>query len=463
MSSILKHSKPKRVFLGMILLTTVPLWPQTTAEGSVGDAGHTRSAEDRMLTPPPVSGSAYPVSLGSDERANLLRYGVALSSGYSDNVLLSATGHPVSDINYSVWPTIGLDKTTTRLHWDSTYAPGFTFYQHTSARNESDHNAVFNFQYRVSPHVTFSAHDTFSKSSSVFNQLNLAAGSVFGGAQEPNGSVIAPIANRLGNFGNVGITYQYGADDMIGAGGMFNDLHFPDKTQVTGLWDSSSRVGSAFYTHRVSHQTYVGAIYQYGRLMSYPDGVDAETKTQSVFLFYTVYPNRRLSLSFFGGPQLADTVQAAVPSLGLLALSERSWSPAGGGSLDCESHFISAALSYAHTVSEGGGLIGAVRLDKADTALRLQFTRVLSASISGFYGNNKVIGYSEAATNGHTISGTAALQRQIGEHVSVQLGYTRLYQNYNIPVIAGDPYTNREFVSFSYTFARALGRWLYGR
>ena len=448
---------PKLIFLGMILLANVPVWPQATNAGA-DDANHATNAGDRMLTPPPVSGQAYPVALDSEEQQNLLHYGLTFSGGYSDNVLGAGSGSPVSDLNYSFWPTLGLDKTTPRLHWDLTYAPGFTFYQRTSARNEAGQNALLSFQYRLSPHVTFSAQDTFQKSSSVFDQPNWAAGAVFSGAQGPNASVIAPVANRLGNFGTVGITYQYGADDMIGARGTFSNLYYPDKTQVTGLWDSSSQVVSAFYTHRLSLQHYVGATYQYGRLRSYPDGVDAETTTQSVFLFYTVYPNPRFSMSFFAGPQLADTVQPAVPSLGLLAFSGRNWSPASGASLDWEGHFVSAALSYSHTVSEGGGLIGAVRLDSASTVVRLKFTGVLSGSISGFYGNNKGIGYAAGTSNGHTISATAALQRQVGERFSVQLGYTRLFQNYNIPVIAGTPYTNREFVSFSYTFARPLGR-----
>ena len=35
------------------------------------------------------------------------------------------------------------------------------------------------------------------------------------------------------------------------------------------------------------------------------------------------------------------------------------------------------------------------------------------------------------ATNGHTISGTASLQQQFGQHINVQLGYTRLHQDYS--------------------------------
>jgi len=63
-----------------------------------------------------------------------------------------------------------------------------------------------------------------------------------------------------------------------------------------------------------------------------------------------------------------------------------------------------------------------------------------------------------ASTDGHSISGTASLQRLFGEHLNVQLGYTRLHQSYNVAAISTTPDTNREFVSLSYQFARPLGR-----
>jgi len=440
----------KLIVIGVVLLAAVAVWAQADDPGA--------NAEDRMLTPPPVSGQAYPISLGSQERANSLRYGVMFSSAYSDNALRSANGYPVSDISYSIWPTIGLDESTSRLHWGLTYVPGFTFYQHTSSGNQADQNATLSFQYRLSPHVTFSAGDSLQKSSNVFNQPNPASESVFGGAQGPNDSVIAPIANQLRNFGNIGITYQYSADDMIGAGGVFGNLYYPDKAQVAGLWDSSSQGGSAFYTHRLSRQHYVGAMYQYQRLVSYPSGASAETLANSVFLFYTLYPTAQFSISFFGGPQHSDTVQPALVSLGTLAFSMRSWTPAGGASMDWEGHFVGAALNYSHAVSGSGGLIGAVQLDNSSATLRLRFTPNLTASISGSYANNNVLGAAAGVTNGHTDSGTVALNRSIGEHFGLQLGYMRLHQTYNIASIAGAPNTNREFVSFSYTFTRPLGR-----
>ncbi len=203
--------------------------------------GEENLVSEPMPTPPPVSGQSYRVVPTTQERSNYLRGGVTFSTAYSDNVI-GATGPsaaPVSDVSYSVWPTIALDESTTRLHWTLHYAPGFTFYQRNSALNEADQNASIDFQYRLSPHVTFSANDSFQKSSNVFNQPNLAsAGAVSGGAQASDLSVVAPIADQLHNSGNVGITYQFAANEMIGASGSFTNLHYPNQAEVPGLFDS---------------------------------------------------------------------------------------------------------------------------------------------------------------------------------------------------------------------------------
>jgi hypothetical protein len=410
--------------------------------------------DDRMLAPPPVSGANYPVSFTSEERSNYLRGGVTFNTAYSDNVLGATNPTPVSDVSYSVWPTIALDATTPRLHTVLTYAPGFTFYQRTSERNEADQNAAIDFEYRLSPHVTFSAHDGFQKSSNVFNQPDLGLGVVSGGTQEPNLSVIAPLADRLSNNGNVGIAYQFAANQMMGASGTFTNLHYPDEAQVPGLFDSSAQGGTAFYSLRLAKKHYVGVSYQYQRLVTYLTGSENETQTHAVVFFYTVNPSSRSSISLFGGPQRSDTVQPS-PYLPL-----RTWTPAAGASLNWQSRLTSFAVSYAHTIAGGGGLIGAVQSDSATASLRQQITKMLAGSVSGFYAQNDILGAAAlGASNGHSVAGTASLQQQFGPHLSLQLGYTRLHQDYStVAALASNPDTNREFVSITYQFARPLGR-----
>jgi hypothetical protein len=455
------------IFVGLVLFTAVPVWSQVNdapvqpVPAMVGMDNTTNQFDDRMQPPPAVSGQTYPVSLTSQERSNYLRGGVAFTSAYSDNVLAGLTGSPVSDVSYSIAPMIALDETTPRLHLLTTYAPGFTFYQRTSARNQADQNASMEFEYRLSPHVTFSAIDDFQKSSNVFNQPDLAsAGGVSGGTQGGNFSVVAPIADRLSNSGNVGITFQYALNSMIGASGTFTNLHYPDPSQVPGLSDASSQSGLAFYSLRVAKMNYLGVSYEYQRLLSYPTLGKSETQTHAVLFFYTLYPASRFSITFFGGPQHSDTIQPPQPPLNLQLPTARSWTPAAGASFAWQGRLNTLAVSYSHIISGGGGLIGAVQMDSAAASLRQQITKTLGASISGGYTQNDLLGAATlGASNGHSISGTALLQQQFGQHLNVQLGYTRLHQDYSgVTVLASTPNTNREFVSLSYQFSRPLGR-----
>jgi len=452
------------------LLASVPGWSQENPPSVpvpavsgplISVSPNDDNDSDRMLTPPPVSGQAYPVNFASEERSNYLRGGFAFTTAYTDNAVGSVAGSPVSDVSYSVAPFIALDETTPRMHLVSTYAPGFTFYQRESSLNEADQNASINFQYRLSPHVTFSARDGFQKSSNVFNQLDLAsAGTVAGGTQEGNFSVIAPIADRLSNSGNVGIAYQFAANSMVGASGTFTNLHYPNQAEVPGLFDSSTQAGSGFYSLRVSKMHYVGVAYQYQRLVSDPTGGQSETQTHTVLFFYTLYAKSRFSISLFGGPQYADAGPQFSDTTTPPSPASRSWNPAAGGSLSWQGPVSSFAFSYAHLISGGGGLIGAVRMDSASASFRQQLLRTLSASLAGGYAQNDLLVAAPLLNdNGHTVSGTASLQQQFGQHLNLQLGYTRLHQDYSaVAVLAATPNTNREFVSISYQFSRPVGK-----
>jgi len=412
-------------------------------------------AANQMFTPPPVSGQAYPIVLSSQERSNFIRGGLAFTGAYTDNALGSLGAKPVSDVSYSIAPMISLDETTPREHLGLSYTPGYTLYRRLTAFDGADQNVSVQFAYRLSPHVALSLRDGFQKSSSVFNQPNLISlGEVNGGAGEPNFSVIAPTANVLTNAGSTGLTYQFAQNQMIGASGTFGNLHYPDPSEVPGLYDSASQSGLAFYAVRLSQQQYLGASYQYQRLVAYAGAGQTETQTHAAFVFYSAYPARGFSISFFGGPQHSDSL--LVPS----QPHSREWNPAGGASLAWQGLRNAFALSYVHTVSSSAGLTGAVELDGANGSITQQITRRLSGAIGAGYAQNSVLtGLLTQQNNGHSIAGTASLGQQFGDHLHVQLGYSRLRQNYSgVTVLAATPNTNREFVSVSYQFARALGR-----
>jgi len=95
-----------------------------------------------------------------------------------------------------------------------------------------------------------------------------------------------------------------------------------------------------------------------------------------------------------------------------------------------------------------------VELDSANASLRWQIARHFSTSLAAAYANNGVLAIS--SLGGHSVSGSAALQREVGEHMNLQAGYTRLHQDYSF--LSANPDTNREWVAISYQFARPLGR-----
>lgn len=445
---------PFKLCVLITLLAVSPLWAQLATSGAEVAATGPSTGGNPMLTPAPISGEGYAMGFASETRANYLRGGLVFGGAYDDGVIASSNGQPVSDASYSLWPTISVDQTRSPFHWALSYSPGFTFYQKTNSRNEADQNFALDSKFRLSPHVTLSLRDSFQKASNVLNQPSSSLSQPVSGAVfAPNDSVIAPVANMLRNTANATLTYQFAANRMIGASGTFSNLHYPNQAQVPGLYDSSSRGGSAFYNYRLSKMHYVGATYQYQVFMAYPTVGQSETQAHSILVFYTLYIKPTFSISVFGGPQHSDTTQFGVPA-------SRSWSPAAGASMGWQGRVTSFAASYSRTISDGGGLAGAVYANNANGALRRQLTRNWSASMGGSYASNIVLASSPMFNvSGHTISGNASVQRQFGEHLNLQLQYMRLHQSYSdIAALASAPNRNREAITISYQFARPLGR-----
>ena len=442
-----------RACLGLLLLVSIGAWPQADTTSTEADTNPVDAAP--LRTPPPVSGAAYSTAFASETQSNNLRAGLTVSTAYSNNV--QGGTKPVGDVSYSIWPTIALDATTTRLRWDLSYAPGFTFYQNTSSLNQGNQNLAADFQYRLSPHVAISLRDSFQKTSNPFNQPNpVFAIPVSGSAPPPGVAVIVPAADQLHNAANAELTYQFSADGMVGLSGTFTNLYYPNPAEVSGLFNSSSTGGSVFCSRRLLAKYYVGASYQYQNVSAYQAGAHAstQTQTQTIFVFFTFSPKPDLSLSVSGGPQHSDTTQAPLPA-------SQSWSPMLTASFNWRGQRTSLAASYSRIVTGGGGLVGAYHSNIANVSGAWQFSRTWSVGLSAGYSaySNLSPLLLVASPGGHTLSGSLAFSHPLGEHLSLQLGYTRVQQSYGgVTAMSAVPDTNREFFSISYQFARPLKR-----
>ena len=422
------------------------------AQPAVGAAPEMIGAEDRMITPAPVSGGGYSLAFAPESaRENYLRGGFSFSTAYDDNILASSSGRGISDTSYSVWPWITLNQSRSRVRWDLSYTPGFTFYQKTTSRNQSDHNLGADLEYRLSPHVTLTLRNSFVKTSNMFSEFSQSKGQSSGvGAATPVPTLIPPVVGQINNTSNAELTYQFGPNRMIGASGTFSELRFSDTGQSAGLYESSGRQGQAFYAPRLSGTPYLGATYQFQQFLTYPG--NAETQSHSVLAFYSVFLKPNLVLSAFVGPQRSETT-------GALVVPSQTWSPATGFGLGWQGNRTSVALRGARRISEGGGLSSAVRSNSLDAAVRRQFTRKYTGTVSLIYSDNKILEPAVLRNGGHALEGSATLERSFGEHLDFGLGYARLHQSYaNVPAVSINPDRNRVWLSLSYRFQTAMGR-----
>ncbi len=440
-----------RVCLILVLLTATPVWSQATPDD-----------ETRMLVPPPVSTESYPTTVGDEGRSNYLATGLILNTAYNDNVIPGGTTTPLSDTSYSIWPTITLNLKTPRQQRTLTYSPGFTFYQHTSALNAADQSVSLNFQYRLTQHITISLNESFQKISNVFNQPNPLSGeSISGSAQSSSAAVVAPYADQQSNTTNAELSYQFSANRMIGFSGIANQTKYPNPAEATGLYNSNSLGGSAFYTQRVSRTQYVGLTYQFLRSSgtpvdpkANPANTQTEVQTHTLLPFYTIYLTPALSLSVAIGPQYVAAAQVLQPSF-------HSWTPSASASIGWQRSNTNFVVSYSRTVAGNTGLPGAFTSSSANASLRWQMARTWIAESTGSYANSKNFTpfSSPYAPGGHALSGAVSLEYSMNDHFKAQLGYVRLNQSYSgIAVLSVAPDSNREFISVSYQFTRPLGR-----
>ena len=198
---------------------------------------------------------------------------------------------------------------------------------------------------------------------------------------------------------------------------------------------------------------YIGASYQYQMFLAYPTLGQSETQAHSIFLFYTLYLRSNLSFSFFGGPQYSDTQQFGCSGVEGMVSRRRSEHELAGKTHQFCSQLLAKDQRWWWSKRSGS-------IEECGRSLRRQLTRTLNASVGASYTSNDNIGALQLLNStGHTLSGNASVQRQIGQHFNLQVQYLRMHQSYSgIQAISSNPDRNRVSATIAYQFSRPLGR-----
>jgi hypothetical protein len=420
-------------------------------------------SDQRMNIPMPLSADGPSLGFTSElQRSNFLNGGISIGSTFDDNVLNSSSNR-LSNFAYSATPYIALNQTRARLNWTLNYMAGFTMNQRYSSLNQSSQDIGFSGAYRLAPHADLRVTDTFLRTSGFFDQVNQnPAIPTSGILDRPNQSLILPLSKQTANTSTAELDYQFSGNSMVGASGTFYFSHFRDTPVAFTLVDTQSVGAQAFYNYRLSTRNMIGLTYRFQRLSFSPIANSALVHTLLYVYTLTLKPN--VSLSLFAGPQYTDT-QAEIfpnPALGIAGnevLAQRNWSGSGGGSFNWNGQRASVVAEFIREVTDGGGLLGVVRGNIADAGIRRQVSHSWGASLGiGYATNQSLITLANLQSHLRTATASIALDRSIGGHVGLRLGYARNYQQeYSGPAF-GNINHNRAWASIGYNFSRPLGR-----
>lgn len=439
----------------LCLISLLLLAPLAVAQVNAPPASPESGTE--MKLPPPVSRLGFPTRVGSLEMSNYFRAGLVFSGGYAHNLYPGTGGATVDDATFSLQPTFSLDHTSARNHTLLRYTPTFDYYDPDNTLNTINQAGEVALQYRLAPYATLLIGDRVTKTSNTWSQP-LSSGTVTGGLPPTTPGFIAPFAPQVSNNAYAQLTWQFALNSMVGFGGDTTLLDFTNPSKAQGLFNSNSRSGSAFYSHRIRARQYFGGLYQYSLIEATPVTSSGPSQTNleaNNFLgFYTIYPQSTLSISFGGGSQHYDISQSQ-------AVSARSWEPIAVASIGWQVLGANFALSYNHVVTEGQGVVGAYTSDAGNLSTQLRVSPNWLAGFGGSYAQIDPVtsGLAGSMPGGHTLSFNGSLARQLGANLSLSFQYQYLHQTYSgIPSIAVNPTSSRGTVSISYHFARPLGR-----
>jgi hypothetical protein len=414
------------------------------------------------LTPPlPVSGLQMPLAFSSENpRSNYVSASLRFALGYDDNILATPNNR-LSDISYVVMPNLTIGQTRERWQWKFGYGPGLTINQKLSEQNQAAHNLDWLFAYQLSPHVTAQINEHFEKTNSTFSGLlGSAANAGPGPLQQPNSSVITPLADRTGNTTGLDLRYQFSASSLVGASGSFYFANYNSPAGTTnlsaGLVDTRAWGGDAFYARRFSSRHWVGLTYNFQRLLFDPGN---RTDVSRTLLFYSFTTGPRLSFSFWAGPEQTSGVIPIGATLANSAASREQWNAAGGADVTLQGRFTSFRVGYSRQTSDGGGLAQAVRLQQVSGEVKRRLTQRWTTSVSIGYGKNRPLATSGSQPPYNGLLGNASVDCQLTGNLGFGLRYGRDQLTYEYPssssVVSN---RNRAWFSISYSFVRPLGR-----
>lgn len=251
---------------------------------------------------------------------------------------------------------------------------------------------------------------------------------------QPVPTVFFPNAVIEQNQATVDVSYRMSAHDSINFEGAESLQNFI--RGASGLWNSYTWSGGSFYQHNFSHQLAAGGGYTFSALDFGHGQSRAGVQMFEGFVMYKFNPG--LSVSGWVGPELTATKDlitlTCIPPFGCLIeeLHRKQWDVAEGGTVSYMHNGNSVRLQFSHSVTDGGGVLGAIGLYTATIAYARPLNRLWGFSMAAMYDNSNSISHLRLDQYWNAAQGMINFTRKIGDswNASAYLLFIHQTQNF---------------------------------
>ncbi len=278
----------------------------------------------------------------------------------------------------------------------------------------------------------------------------------------PNPVVYIPQANTEMNVGSVNLTYQMGARDSLNFTGGESFQRFLNNALSTN--NSYTYSGGSNYQHVFSARFSAGGGYSFTAL-DYGHGL-SRSGIQAVVGFVAYQLSRSMSVTGFAGPEYTAN-KDIVPTFcfpgygcfGYHAVHQAEWNAAEGATFGWSRTRNALRAGFRHQNSNGGGLLGTVRLYQITANYRRTLTHRWNLTAGISYNNSLSVSQYHANNFLKLVQGNVGLGRNIAQSWNATMYYSVIHESQNYftpqPTTLG---TNGVGITLRYSWGHSLGR-----
>jgi hypothetical protein len=446
------------LWITFVALLALPAWSQS---GSTDSQGSADSSQDQSANGPKQVFAhpevMPPLALFEEATSNsFLDLGMSVSESWNSNAALFAT-RSRSQSFFTLGPMIRIRQIHPHVFWDVDYSGNLlvTANRYDSMSHFFRSNVLYQFGRRWQMHLS----DGYTYTADPFALYLVNPGVPT--YNQPNPTVYIPIATTEQNKGSIDVTYKLGAHDSMTFSGFESFRRYLHSSYAT--YDTYDWGGLAAYQHSFSARIVGGIAYSFTSIDIGHGTSRSGIHMSQAYGSYKLTP--RISITGWIGPEITN-IKSEIPLLCspygcfIEIKHEKAFSVAFGTSASWRGERNAIFFHLSKQVSDGGGLLGIVRLYQADVSLQRRLTPRWNLSLGAGYGNN--YGNSPLFRNRrlNNLNGKVSLDRRLGPAWDLRLQYLRLYETQKNIFQAATPtwHANRVQATLQYNWGHSLGR-----